>query len=87
MPWEKGQDNNNYSVVGALVVYKVAVDKEGQWRFDKMWTKTFNSQTNVLYWCADMETLFVGLDNGRIHSFKIPKEYNYMRYQEVCSII
>ena len=30
-----------------------------------------------------METLFVGLDSGRIHSFFIPKEFNYMRYQEV----
>ena len=48
-----------------------------------MWTKTFASQTNVLHWCADMETLFVGLDNGAIHQLFIPKEYNYMRYQEV----
>jgi hypothetical protein len=37
----------------------------------------------VLYWCAEMETLFVGLDSGAIHSFTIPKEHNYMRYQEV----
>lgn len=48
-----------------------------------MWTKTFASQTNVLHWCAEMETLFVGLDNGSIFQFFIPKEYNYMRYQEV----
>ena len=48
-----------------------------------MWTKTFASQTNVLCWCADMETLFVGLDNGGIQQLFIPKEYNYMRYQEV----
>ena len=48
-----------------------------------MWTKTFTSQTNVLHWCADMETLFVGLDSGEIYQLFIPKEFNHMRYQEV----
>lgn len=52
--------------MGALVVYKVSIVDE-EWRFDRMWTKTFASQTNVLHWCADMETLFVGLDSGAIH--------------------
>lgn len=65
--------------MGALVVYRVS----SEWRFERMWTKTFASQTNVLCWCADMETLFVGLDNGGIQQLFIPKEYNYMRYQEV----
>jgi hypothetical protein len=64
------------------VVYKVTVDKD-EWRFDRMWTKTFASQTNALHWNAEMETLFVGLDSGAIHQLFIPKEYNYMRYQEV----
>lgn len=66
--------------MGALVAYKVTIDKDEFWKFDRMWTKTFPSQTNVLYWCADNETLYVGLDSGRIHSFFIPKEYNYMRF-------
>ena len=48
-----------------------------------MWTKTFTSQTNVLHWCGDKETLFVGLDNGEIYQLFIPKEFNHMRYQEV----
>jgi hypothetical protein len=70
--------------VGALVTYKVTVDPaDDQWKFDRMWTKTFPSQTSCLFWNEEMEQLYVGLDNGRIHSFKIPKEYNYMRYQEV----
>lgn len=66
--------------MGALVVYRVKVEEGDQWRFDRMWTKAFSSQTNVLHWCADMETLFVGLDNGSIVQLFIPKEYNHMRY-------
>jgi hypothetical protein len=84
-PWEKaaaGQENS--ATVGALVVYKVAVNPStDEWSFDRMWTRTFNSQTNVLHWCADMETLFVGLDSGMTYQLFIPKEYNHMRYQEV----
>lgn len=63
-------------------MFRVTQDKneEDSWHFERMWTKTFASQTNVLYWCSEMECLFVGLDSGKIHQFKIPKEYNYMRY-------
>jgi len=83
-PWEKataGQENS--STVGALVVYKVSMTATDDWKFERMWTRTFNSQTNVLHWCAEMETLFVGLDSGVTHQLFIPKEYNHMRYQEV----
>jgi hypothetical protein len=58
----------NSATVGALVVYRVSIDQStGQWTFERMWTRTFNSQTNVLHWCADLETLYVGLDSGVIH--------------------
>ena len=83
-PWEKataGQENS--ATVGALVVYKVSMTATDDWKFERMWTRTFNSQTNVLHWCAEMETLFVGLDSGVTHQLFIPKEYNHMRYQEV----
>ena len=87
-PWEKAGANAS-ATVGALVVYKVAVDNQGTWKFDRMWTKTFASQTNCLHWCADMETLFVGLDSGAVHQLFIPREYNHMRYQEVsqCPVL
>lgn len=84
-PWEKqiaGAENS--ATVGALVVYKVSIDTNtGAWQFDRMWTRTFNSQTNVLHWCSDNETLYVGLDSGAVHQLVVPKEFNYMRYQEV----
>ena len=32
-----------------------------------------------------MQTLFVGLDSGKIHQFRIPKEHNYMRFSEVIT--
>jgi hypothetical protein len=58
----------NSSTVGALVVYRVSVEQAtGAWTFERMWTRTFNSQTNVMHWCADLETLYIGLDSGVIH--------------------
>jgi hypothetical protein len=43
-PWEKatpGQENS--SIVGALVVYKVSMGANDEWRFERMWTRTFNT--------------------------------------------
>jgi len=37
----------------------------------------------VLHWNAKMETLFIGLDSGEVHILRVPKEHNFMRYEEV----
>eukprot|EP00349_Pseudokeronopsis_sp_Brazil_P009175 CAMPEP_0202961928 /NCGR_PEP_ID=MMETSP1396-20130829/6027_1 /ASSEMBLY_ACC=CAM_ASM_000872 /TAXON_ID= /ORGANISM="Pseudokeronopsis sp., Strain Brazil" /LENGTH=316 /DNA_ID=CAMNT_0049682157 /DNA_START=155 /DNA_END=1105 /DNA_ORIENTATION=- len=82
LPWEKKTANDNYVSVGALSTYKVIVDKDDNWEFLRMWTVSFPSQTNVLEWCREQETLFVGLDSGKVHIYKVPSKVNYMTYDE-----
>lgn len=36
----------------------------------------------MIHWNQDIETLFVGLDSGKVYIYNVPKEYNYMRYSE-----
>ena len=59
MPWDKKSDKSDtYVSVGAVNAYKVTIDDDDQYRYDRMWTKTFGSQvihkytsliTSILY--------------------------------------
>mmetsp|Transcript_6195 Transcript_6195/g.5573 ORF Transcript_6195/g.5573 Transcript_6195/m.5573 type:complete len:128 (+) Transcript_6195:397-780(+) len=81
LPWEKKTaKTDNYVSVGALSAYKVITDNDDNWEFLRMWTISFPSQTNVLCWSQEIETLYVGLDSGKVHIYKVPKEYNYLRF-------
>lgn len=67
-PWEKkGEQTDNYVGVGAISVYRVTKDKDDQWRFDRMWTKTFPSQVNSL--------LNLGLLSQQINPLQIHDYY------------
>jgi len=70
MPWDSAEDQN-VSPVGALSVFKVIVDKNDEWQFQLAWTCSYTSQTNIMYFCKDSRTLFMGLDNGEIHLYKL----------------
>ena len=80
MPWEKSDDN--VSPVGALSVY--AVNRENDdWKFSQTWTVSYTVQTNILHWCEESCTLFVGLDNGEIHMYRVPAEHKGRKFEKV----
>jgi len=83
LPWEKTPGSDIVSTVGALALYQVSFGKNEEWKFERMWIKTFSSQTNILNWNAEMETLLIGLDSGKVIGLKIPSKHHYMRYEEV----
>jgi hypothetical protein len=82
-PWEKKTEA--HVTVGALFVFKVTVDTDDTWSFDRMWMKSFPNQTTSLMWHDLSNQLFVGLDSGKIQALKIPRELNFMQYDEVRS--
>lgn len=44
MPWDRSKtSNNNYVSVGAVSAYKVTIDSDDIWKFERMWTKSFPS--------------------------------------------
>lgn len=48
LPWEKATaKTDNYVSVGAISAYRVEVDKDDIWQFDRMWTKSFPSQVMI----------------------------------------
>lgn len=80
MPWEKDAPPTLLSV-GALECWAQTSDTE--YKFDRLWSKTFPKQAICLYWDNNSYTLFVGLDDGKLNQIKIPQDSNFIRYEDV----
>lgn len=79
MPWEKEAPPTLLSV-GALECW--AQTSESEYKFERLWSKTFPKQAICLYWDATSSSLFVGLDEGKLSCLKIPADSNFIRYEE-----
>ena len=67
LPWEKKDDT--YATVGALLFYRVGLrEKDGEWIFTRLWAKNFPIQTNILFWWAEKQQMYLGMDDGRIYN-------------------
>jgi WD40 repeat protein len=86
LPWEKKIES--HITVGAVFVYKVSIDSNGVYYFDKLWAKSFPVQTGVIYWDTESSTLAVGLDNGKINVFKANVEsgFTFTSFEEACEL-
>jgi len=54
------------------------------WHVEKLWVKSFKSQTTCLYFDRTSYTLAVGLDDGKIRIFEIPSNFKFnkdVRYE------
>jgi hypothetical protein len=85
LPWEKKTDS--HISVGAVFVYKVSLDSNGVYYFDKLWAKSYPVQTGVIYWDSESSTLAVGLDNGKINVFKANLDSSYTSFEEVNCLL
>lgn len=85
-PWEK--ESGTHVTVGALLVYRVTrpADYNGEWKFDRLWVKSFPVQTNVLCWNSSLKMLAIGMDDGSIHCLRISTDHKYMQYEEYCTL-
>jgi len=59
MPWEKELPPGTLVTVGAVECY-MRTDKDGDLKFDKLWTKTFQTQVICIYWEPTSSSLVVG---------------------------
>ena len=82
-PWEKSA--GTHVTVGALLVYRVSrqADFYSDWKFDRLWVKSFPVQTNVMCWEGSLKLLAIGMDDGKIHCLRIAPENKYLQYEEV----
>jgi WD40 repeat protein len=83
MPWEKELPTGGMVTVGAVECY-IQKDKD-EINFDKVWTKTFQSQVIHLHWEPTSCLLTCGKDDGSVTILKVSSELNYIKYDEVIS--
>lgn len=84
-PWEKKSDS--HITVGAVFAFRIKEDPSTDvLTFEKLWAKSYPTQTGVISWDSDSNTLAVGLDDGRIYFYKTSPESNYMHYEEICCL-
>ena len=101
MPWEKKSKKTNLaddtvSTVGALQHVKIEVKSQssantstssaGNHLVTPTWAKTYGSQTNILHWCDEQSTLYLGLDIGTIHRYQCTKEKQLVEMKELPEI-
>jgi len=84
MPWEKELPPGTLVTVGAVECY-MNTGKDGEIKFDKLWTKTFQTQVIHLLWDSASNLLITGKDDGSITVLKVSAELNFIKYDEVVS--
>lgn len=82
MPWEKEVPPGTTVTVGAVECY-LQTGKLEDVKFEKLWTKTFQTQVIVLHWDQATCNLLVGKDDGSVTILKVSSELNYIKYDEV----
>jgi len=85
LPWEKKSDS--HITVGALFAYKTKEDPNTNViSFEKLWAKSYPTQTGVITWDSDSSTIAVGLDDGKIYIYKTSPDSGYLCYEQLCEI-
>jgi WD40 repeat protein len=83
MPWEKDVPQGALITMGAIECYIQA--SVGEIKFDRLWTKSYQTQIIVIYWDPIGCALVVGGDDGTLSVLKVAGELNYIKYDEVFS--
>jgi len=60
LPWEKTLPQGTLVTVGAVECYLQKKELDEEVKFDKLWTKTFQSQVICLYWDQASCNLLIG---------------------------
>ena len=83
MPWEKEVNFGYYQIikapptllaVGCLECWFKLPEQENEFKYERMWNKTYPSQAICMYWESVTQTLLIGLDEGKINMLKVPME-------------
>jgi WD40 repeat protein len=84
MPWEKELPPGTLVTVGAVECY-IQTGKE-EIKFDKLWTKTFQTQVICMVWDSAASSLIVGKDDGSLTALKVSADVNYIKYDEYLTV-
>ena len=65
--------------MGAAFIYQCKPDPKEIYKIHKIWAKPFPKQTGVIHWEDKNEIFSIGLDDGRILSFKAVPNTHYLQ--------
>ena len=72
--------------MGAAFIYQCKPDPKEIYKIHKIWAKPFPKQTGVIHWEDKNEIFSIGLDDGRILSFKAVPNTHYLQMNKICEL-
>lgn len=85
LPWEKKTDG--HLSVGATLAIRLSDDKGlNSTKFEKIWAKSYPTQTGVIVWDENSSTLAVGLDDGRIIFYKTVEKNVFSTLEQITEL-
>ena len=85
-PWSKDKDVQ--AIIGAVLAFRVSkAEDNSNWKFERIWAKTYGVQTSVLAWSTQLGLLTVGMDNGKVNSIRVTAESQYKKNEDVFGLL
>ena len=72
--------------MGAAFIYQCKPHPQEIYKIHKIWAKAFPIQTGVIHWEDKNEIYSIGLDDGRVLSFKGVPNTHYLQMNKVCEL-
>ena len=72
--------------MGAAFIYQCKPHPQEIYKIHKIWAKAFPVQTGVIHWEDKNEIYSIGLDDGRVLSFKGVPNTHYLQMNKVCEL-
>ena len=72
--------------MGAAFIYQCKPDKKEIYKIHKIWAKPFPVQTGVIHWEDKNEIYSIGLDDGRVLSYKAVPNTHYLQMNKILEL-
>ena len=72
--------------MGAAFIYQCKPDPKEIYKIHKIWAKPFKVQTSAIHWEDKNEMYSIGLDDGRVLSFKGVPNTHYLQMTKICEL-
>ena len=72
--------------MGAAFIYQCKPDPKEIYKIHKIWAKAYPVQTGVIHWEDKNEIYSVGLDDGKVYSYKGVPKTHYLQMNKICEL-
>ena len=79
----KTKGDNVQIPIGAAFIYQCKPDPKEIYKIHKIWAKPFKVQTSAIHWEDKNEIYSIGLDDGRVFSYKGMPNTHYLEMNQI----